>query len=204
MRLALALSLVLLPVSGRAQVSGLPVVTSAATRGWSAGAALGLPNATAGGGHVVAAEAGYVRPRWGVAGTLGWRDPASSDAQLAVAALGWISLTTPETTPFRFRLFVGAGRSEHDNDSEWRVPAGAELKFAIITPLVSFAPFVAPRIQYVDGVGAAATHAAFAAGLDLELLSGIGARIGYDQALLEGEDESSFSFGLFYSFSPGL
>jgi hypothetical protein len=128
--------------------------------------------------------------------------------------MGRLAVLRAATSPFRAGVFIGTAILRRETPArdrtvdEGRVPLGADFAFVLPTPIVTLAPWVAPRIQYTGGSGPTAaargTHAAFATGVELELPNGLGFRLAYDRVLLTGDDEATFGIGLSYSFQPGL
>jgi hypothetical protein len=118
--------------------------------------------------------------------------------------------------PLSVTLQGGIGYSKPDNGflpgqdvNELRFPVGVGFALTIPNPALAIKPWIAPRIDIVrqSGGGQSDTESNFGlgGGLELNLLSGLGAHAAYDRVFIDGADASVFGFGAHYSFRiPGL
>ncbi len=189
-----------------AQVIGLPVAPRATLEGWSLQGTVGLPGDDAGGGGAAALSVATEADVIGFEGTAGAHWPCNGgDDQGGLSLLVSVPVLREARSPFRLAPFgsVGAVIGEAIG---LRLLGGLSFGFVIPTPVVSVAPWVAPRVDYVSGLdgGFDGVHAGFAAGIDAAVLQGIGLRAAYDRIFIDGSDATTFAIGLYYSFRPGF
>jgi hypothetical protein len=190
-----------------AQVVGLPVAPRSTLDGWSIHGTVAFPGDAAGGGTTGGISAGASIGWFAIEGFVaaGW--PAGQVDWSGAGLLLSATLIAREHSPFRLRLFGGAGLHWVESDGrDQHGLVGASLGFSVPTPLVLLQPWVAPRAAYIDAsfgtFGGA--HPAFAAGIDAALLSGLGVRVAYDRIFADYPDATTFAIGLYYSFRPGF
>jgi hypothetical protein len=195
-----------------AQVPGLPVWRPLPVAGVVLEGEMAWPNDAAGGGSVVGAAVAYGQGGVVLRGSLALVDREGSDAELGWGALGRVALVGSRSTPFRVGAFMGVGGVRLANGAvsatTYRVPVGLDVGIVVPTPVVILGAWLAPRVDLATTdpftskrLGA---RGGFAAGIDIELLNGLGVRAGYDRVLLEPEDESTFGVGILFRFNPGL
>ncbi len=186
---------------------GLPVAPRSTLDGWSIHGTVAFPGDAAGGGTTGGISAGASIGWFAIEGLVATGWPAGQVDWSGAGLLLSATLFAREHSPFRLRLFGGAGLHWVESDGrDQHGLVGASLGFSVPTPLVLLQPWVAPRAAYIDAsfgtFGGA--HPAFAAGIDAALLSGLGVRVAYDRIFADYPDATTFAIGLYYSFRPGF
>jgi hypothetical protein len=195
-----------------AQVPGLPVWRPLPVSGVVFEGEAAWPNDAAGGGSVVGAAVAYGQGGVTLRGSLARVARDGSDAEVGWAGFGRVGLAGSRSTPFRVGAFVGVGgvRLAHGTAraTTYRVPVGLDVGIVVPTPVVILGAWLAPRLDLATADPFASkrldARAGFAAGIDIELLNGLGVRAGYDRVLLEPADESTFGVGILFRFNPGF
>jgi hypothetical protein len=117
--------------------------------------------------------------------------------------------------PLSVTLQGGIGYSKPDvgilpgDESELRFPVGLGFALTIPNPALAIHPWIAPRVDIVrlsgGGLSDTETNFGVSAGVELNLLSGLGAHAAYDRVFLDGGDPGVFGLGAHYAFRiPGL
>lgn len=209
LRLALAF-LALAAAPAAAQVRGLPVVNSGAGKLVSIGADIGFGNDASGTGTAYGLTGGLGFGPLGVTATLGSAEGLDGDRHATYGATVSSRLVGGPLAPIAITLQGGAGRSQVvdgvlDNDiNETRLHAGLGVALRVPLPILSFKPWIAPRLQYTDytGDGNSSTDLAVSAGLDFDFIMGLGVRASYDRIFVEGagSDPHVFALGGYWRF----
>lgn len=205
-------------VEAAAQTRGLPVYNSGVPRGIGVYGDVAFPNADAGKGTAVGVTgragfglfgatatlssynpSGPAGGKLSVGGTLNYRVFGGPLVPLSVTLQGGIAYAKPES-----------GVLPDESVNEIRVPVGVGFALTIPNPVLAIRPWIAPRLDIVriSGGGASDTETNFGlgGGIELNLLSGLGAHAAYDMVFVgDGVRTGIFGIGLHYNFSiPGL
>jgi hypothetical protein len=222
-RLHAAVAAVVLVLAGgvtadaAAQVRGIPVYNSGIPSGIGVYGDVGFPNADAGKGTALALSGRAGFGAFGATAILSTFDPEESDdSELSVGATLNYRIFGGPLVPLSVTLQGGIGYSKPeagflpDEDiDELRFPVGVGFALTIPNPALAIKPWIAPRVDVVrrDGSSLSDTESNFGlgAGLELNLLSGLGVHAAYDRVFLDGSDPDVFGFGAHYTFRlPGL
>jgi hypothetical protein len=216
-RAGLVIGLALAVRSAQAQVRGIPVYNSGIATGIAIYGDVGFPNTEAGKGTALAISG---RAGFGPLGatamlsTFNPDGPAGSDLSVG-ASLNYKVFGGP-LIPLSVTLQGGIGYSKPDNGflpgtevNELRFPVGVGFALTIPNPALAIKPWIAPRIDIVRSSGGGQSdtesHFGLGGGLELNLLSGLGAHAAYDRVFIDGGDRSVFGLGAHYTFRiPGL
>jgi hypothetical protein len=203
--------------STQAQVRGIPVYNSGIATGIAIYGDVGFPNAEAGKGTALAVSG---RAGFGPLGatailsTFNPDGPGSSDLSVG-ASLNYKVFGGP-LIPLSVTLQGGIGYSKPDNGflpgqevNELRFPVGIGFALTIPNPALAIKPWIAPRIDIVRSSASGQSHTesdfGLGGGIELNLLSGLGAHAAYDRVFIDGGDPSVFGIGAHYTFRiPGL
>lgn len=210
-------ALVALVATADAQVRGIPVYNSGISTGFALYGDVGLPNEDAGKGtaFAVSGRAG-AGPFGGTAIISTFNPDGPSGSELSVGATLNYKLFGGPLIPLSVTLQGGIGYSKpeagflpSEEVDELRFPVGLGFALTIPNPALAIKPWIAPRVDIVQqsGGGSSITETDFGigAGLELNLLSGLGVHAAYDRVFAEGGDPGVFGFGVHYTFrAPGL
>lgn len=194
------------------QVPGVPVWRPVAPPGAVVEGGVAWPSDASGGGHVWSAAVGYGEGNVALRGTLARVTPDAGSTETGWAALGRVGLVASPAAPWRLGAFAGVGgvtvRSGALAATSYRVPVGADVGIVIPTPVGILDGWVAPRLDLATadpfGSRQLTARAAFATGLDVVLLNGLGVRAAYDHVFLDDPDQSTFGVGVLFRFKPGF
>jgi len=216
-----ALALVFLGASGvsaaSAQVRGIPVYNSGIPSGIGLYGDVGFPDENAGKGRALALSGRAGFGAFGATAILSSFNPdGDGENDLSVGATLNYKLFGGPLVPLSVTLQGGIGYSKPpsgilptDEVNEFRFPVGVGLALTIPNPALAIKPWLAPRIDIVRQSGGSASNTesnfGLGAGLELNLLSGLGFHAAYDRVFMDGGDPSVFGVGAHYTFRvPGL
>ena len=200
-----------------AQVRGIPVYNSGIPTGIAIYGDIGFPNeeAVKGRAFAVSGRAGF--GPFGATAILSTFNPEGpEDNELSVGATLNYKIFGGPLIPLSVTLQGGIGYSKpelgflpSDEVNEFRFPVGVGFALTIPNPALAIKPWIAPRLDIVrysgDGFSDTESNFGLGAGLELNLLSGLGVHAAYDRVFLDGGDPSIFGFGAHYTFRiPGL
>jgi hypothetical protein len=214
---ALVLGFGLMVPCATAQVQGLPVYNSGVPRGIAVYGDIGFSDENAGKGTAfgVSGRAGF--GPFGATATLSTFNPdgpAGSDVSVG-ATLNYKLFGGP-LVPLSVTLQGGIGYSKPDTGllpgsdvTQLHFPVGVGFALTIPNPVLAIRPWIAPRLDVVRAsvAGTSETESNFGigAGLELNLLGGLGFHAAYDRVFLDGGDPGVFGVGAHYAFRvPGL
>jgi hypothetical protein len=207
------------PLSAAAQVRGLPVYNSGVPTGLGLYGDIAFPNDDAGGGTTLAGSARLGLGPVGVTGTLAHLDGegASPNVTSVGGTLNYKVFGGP-LIPFSATLQGGLGYAKlpvgfgglATEVKQYRFPVGLGLALTIPNPVLAIKPWVAPRIDIVrdsplGGPASTETNFGISAGVEFNLLTGLGLHAAYDRVSAGALKPSSFAVGLHYGLRiPGL
>jgi opacity protein-like surface antigen len=201
------------------QVPGIPVYNSGVATGIALYGDVGFPNNTAGGGTAFALTGRAGFGALGVTAMVSRINPEGdfSDNTTSVGATGNLKVFGGPLIPLSVTLQGGAGYTklgtsiEGGDIEQWHFPVGLGFGLNIPNPALAIRPWIAPRvdISHVTGEGvlesATNTHFGLSAGVELNLLNGLGLHAAYDWVKMDGPKPSVFAAGLHYAFRvPGF
>ena len=214
---SLVLGATLAAPAAAAQVRGIPVYNSGIPTGIALYGDIGFPNAESGKGRALALSGKAGFGPFGATAMLSTFNPdAPGDSKLSVGGTLNYKIFGGPLIPLSVTVQGGIGYSKPDvgflpsgDVNEFRFPVGVGFALTIPNPALAIKPWIAPRVDIVrvSGGGQSDTETNFGlgAGLELNLLSGLGLHAAYDRVFLDGGDPSVFGFGAHYAFRiPGL
>ncbi len=204
-------SILALTVSGRsaAQNPGLPVINNGVGTGLTLSGDVGFPNNAAGGGTAFGATGKVGLGPLGVTATVSRYKPDGDGSYVSLGGtVNWKVFGGP-LIPFAVNLQGGASHTSDEGASIWHFPVGLGFSARIPTTVIGVKPWVAPRIDISrasdNGVSNTDTNFGFSAGIELNLLSGLGFHASYDYVKADGASPSIFGVGVHYGLNiPGL
>lgn len=204
-------TLLILGLTGAAaaQNPGLPVINSGVGTGLTLSGDVGFPNEDAGGGTAFGATGKVGLGPLGVTGSISRFKPDGGDSYISLGGtVNWKLFGGP-LIPFAVNLQGGASRFKDDGATLWHFPIGIGFSARIPTTVIGVKPWVAPRVDIarVSGAGLSNTDTnfGFSAGIELNLLSGLGFHAAYDYVKADGGKPSTFGVGIHYGLNiPGL
>lgn len=210
--LGLTLALVLGAMPAAAQVRGLPVYNSGIPTGLGLFGDIGFPNTAAGKGTTFGATAQLGVGQLGVTGTIARFD--GSDLNPNVTGLGGTvnyKFFGGPLVPLTATLQAGLGYDKVNSTKNYHIPVGVGFGLTIPNPVLAIRPWIAPRVDIMHtsfGGGATSsseTNFGLSAGVEFNLLNGVGLHAAYDRIFVTGDDPNIFAAGLHYQFRiPGL
>lgn len=216
-----ALALVFLGVAGisaaSAQVRGIPVYNSGIPSGIGLYGDIGFPDEQSGKGRALALSGRAGFGAFGATAIFSNFNPdGDGENDLSVGATLNYKLLGGPLIPLSVTLQGGIGYSKPsdgilptDEVNEFRYPVGVGVALTIPNPALAIKPWLAPRVDIVrqsgGGVSDTETNFGLGAGLELNMLSGLGFHAAYDRVFMDGGDPSVFGVGAHYTFRvPGL
>lgn len=210
-------SLGALAATAQAQVRGIPVYNSGLSTGVALYGDVGLSNEDAGKGtaFAVSGRAGF-GPFGATAIVSTFNPDGPAGSKLSVGATLNYKLFGGPLIPLSVTLQGGIGYSKpevgflpDDEVNEFRFPVGLGFALTIPNPALAVKPWIAPRVDIVrqsaGGFSNTETDFGIGAGLELNLLNGLGLHAAYDRVFADGGDPGVFGFGAHYTFRvPGL
>ncbi|HEV8122703.1 MAG TPA: outer membrane beta-barrel protein [Gemmatimonadales bacterium] len=192
-----------------AQNPGLPVVNSGVSTGLTLAADVGFPSNDAGGGTAFGGTGKVGFGPIGVTATISSWKPDGEERYTSFGGTGNLKIFGGPLVPFAVTLQAGAGYTKDGTTTLWHIPVGLGLSIKIPTTVIGLKPWVAPRldISRVSTPTGSNTdkHFGLSAGVELNLLSGLGLQVAYDRVSLDNSNPTVFSVGIHYGLSvPGL
>jgi hypothetical protein len=212
--LALPVLVVALASRGHGQATGIPVRNAGVRPGVAVAVDLGLGRISRTGGddqsRAIAATGSLGFGPFGVVLGLGRGtiDPAVGPDRSETTVTGAAQLTMFALPVFPLKLTWQADLArvlDGGSGSPWRGSLGLGAVVVIPAVVVSIRPWIAPRLEYLDGqpVRGGRLKSALSAGIDIELMSGLGFRLGYDSRVgwdNGNERATGISLGASYHF----
>lgn len=209
------------PVS--AQVLGLPVHNSGVPTGIGIVGEVGFPNADAGKGTAFGATGLVgIGPIGFTASVASYKPKFAGSSITSYGATGNLKVFGGPLIPLSVTLQGGVGYFKVRSTSgplplvtkNLHVPVGLGIALNIPNPALAIKPWIAPRLD-IDRVSttvtggpsgsATSTDFGLSAGVDFNLLGGLGFRASYDWVSRNGAKPAVFGFGASYIFKvPGL
>jgi hypothetical protein len=192
-----------------AQNPGLPVVNSGVSTGFTLAADVGFPSDDAGGGTALGATGKVGLGPLGVTATISSWKPDGDERYTSFGGTGNLKIFGGPLIPFAVTFQAGAGYTKDGSTTLWHFPVGLGLSIKIPTTVIGLKPWVAPRLD-VSRVSTPTgsntdNHFGFSAGVELNLLSGLGFQVAYDRVSIKGQSPTIYSVGIHYGLSvPGL
>jgi opacity protein-like surface antigen len=210
--LGLTLALVLGAMPTAAQVRGLPVYNSGIPTGLGLFGDIGFPNSAAGKGTTLGGTARLGVGQLGVTGTIARFD--GSDLNPNVTGIGGTvnyKFFGGPLVPLTATLQAGLGYDKVSSTKNYHIPVGVGFALTIPNPALAIKPWIAPRVDIVHtsfggGVTSSSeTNFGLSAGVEFNLLNGVGLHAAYDRLFVTGDDPNIIAAGLHYQFRiPGL
>jgi opacity protein-like surface antigen len=210
--LGLTLALVLGAMPATAQVRGLPVYNSGIPTGLGLFGDIGFPNTAAGKGTTFGATAQLGAGQFGVTGTIARFDGSNLNPNVTGygGTVNYKFFGGP-LVPLTATLQAGLGYDKVNSTKNYHIPVGVGFGLTIPNPILAIKPWIAPRVDIMHtsfGGGATSsseTNFGLSAGVEFNLLSGVGLHAAYDRIFVTGDDPNIFAAGLHYQFRiPGL
>ena len=197
-----------------AQLPGLPVRNAGFSRGLTVGADVGFTNNDSPAETTVGATATLGLGLIGLSTTIaGWDRPGQGDGTIGVATSVTYLLLGGPLVPLSVTLQGGIGSWEisgagfgNAQPAVLTIPVGVGLGLTIPSPLVSFKPWLAPRVQWtrISSFGSVSSNTtsdlALSGGIDLGFINGITLRGAYDVTFAPGGDPTTLSLGASYNW----
>jgi hypothetical protein len=200
-----------------AQVRGIPVYNSGIPSGIGLYGDVGFPDEQAGKGKALALSGRVGFGALGATAILsGFNPEGGGDNDLSLGATLNYRLFGAPLVPLSVTLQGGIGYSKPasgilptDEVNEFRFPVGVGFALTIPNPALAIKPWLAPRLDIVQQSGGSVTETesnfGLGAGLELNLLNGLGFHAAYDRVFIDGGDPGVFGVGAHYTFRvPGL
>jgi opacity protein-like surface antigen len=213
--LAVVVTSLLAAAGATAQVLGVPVYNRAVSSGIGLQADIAFPNQDYGKGKAFAGTGVIGLGPLGLTGSIASYKPKGGQSITSVGGTVNFKVFGGPLVPLSVNFQAGAGyfKEKVTDIKNLRVPVGIGFALKIPSPAVSLKPWIAPRIDYVRRSGGllptsdSETNFAFSAGLDLDLLSGLGFQAAYDRTKVKNPPSrlSTFALGVHYQFKlPGM
>lgn len=199
-----------LTIDAGAQNPGLPVINSGFGSGLTLAGDVGFPNDNAGGGTAFGLTGKAGLGPLGVSATLSRWKPDGAESNTSIGGTANMKLFGGPLIPFAVTAQAGASRTKVDDISFYHFPIGLGFSARIPTTVIGVKPWVAPRLDITRTSGGAFdsetdTNFGFSAGIELNMLSGLGFHAAYDYVKIEDVGQSIFGIGVHYSLNiPGL
>ena len=192
-----------------AQNAGLPVVNSGISTGLTLAGDVGFPSNDAGGGTAFGATGKVGLGPIGVTASISTWKPDGGERYTSLGGTGNLKIFGGPLIPFSVTAQAGAAYFKDEGISVWHFPIGVGLAVRIPTTVIGIKPWVAPRLDMVRFSGGGAsntdTHFGLSAGVELNLLSGLGFQAAYDRVSIKNSNPTTFSVGIHYGLHvPGL
>lgn len=189
----------------RAQVAGLPVFNNGVPRGLTVALDAGFPDDEAGGGETFALTGGLGFGLLGFTATLGSTNTDFSDSEAIYGGTANLRIIGGPLVPVSVNLQGGVGYTDIDGTKYTHVPVGVGVGLTIPLPVLGLKPWIAPRWDYLEtdpdaGSGDSESAFGYSAGLDMNFVFGLGARLAYDSVDRDSGDASTWSVGAKWTF----
>ena len=209
---ASALLVCALTAPAMAQNPGLPVINSGFGTGLTLAGDVGFPSDDAGGGTAFGLTGKVGLGPLGVSASVSrWKPDGFSEGNTSLGGTVNFKLFGGPLIPFAVTAQAGAARTKIDDVSLYHFPIGVSFAARIPTTVIGIKPWIAPRIDIarvsgIPGVDAETdSNFGFSAGVELNLLSGLGFHAAYDYVKVDGGSQTIFGVGLHYGLNiPGL
>lgn len=202
-----------------AQLPGIAHRNAGVTRGLQVAAEVGFPNDPSSDGAAFGGTAAFGVGLIGFTASVttwaaDWGLTSTTTREYAVGATGNYRLLGGPLVPLSVTLQAGAGRWTEtrvmddivadETVTVTSVPVGVGFALTIPSPIVSFKPWLAPRLQWTDRSQLGSTSDfALGGGIDLGFINGTSIRGAYDRVFTDGQDRSVWSVGLAHSLGIG-
>ncbi|HTS88366.1 MAG TPA: hypothetical protein VMG41_07715 [Gemmatimonadales bacterium] len=197
--------------SGRAQVTGLPVLNSGITSGLTLGGEVGWPNADYGKGTSFGGRAAVGLGPLGVSGVVSRWSPNGASSHTGVGGYLNLKVFGGPLIPLSVTLQGGGEYASAQGGKVLHVPVGLGIALKIPNPALAIKPWIAPRFDLVrvsptSGSSSTTKKFGISGGLEFSLLGGFGFGAAYDRTFRgSGVNPSIFSVGVNYTLKiPGL
>lgn len=207
-----AILLLAVAATARAQNPGLPVYNSGIGTGITLAGDVGFPSDDAGGGTAFGLTGKAGLGPLGVSASISrWKPDGFDESNTSIGGTVNFKLFGGPLIPFAVTAQAGAARTKIEDVSLYHFPVGVSFSARIPTTVIGIKPWVAPRIDImrvsgIPGIDAETeSNFGFSAGVDMNLLSGLGFHAAYDYVKVEGGSQTIFGVGLHYGLNiPGL
>lgn len=213
----LLLAGLVLPGTLAAQLPGIAHRNAGVSRGLQLAAEVGFPNAAFIDGAAFGGTAAFGVGLLGFTASVttwqaDWGISADPAREYALGATGHFRLLGGPLVPLAVTLQAGVGRWTEtiltddivSDQATTSVPVGLGFALTIPSPIVSFKPWLAPRLQWTDRAEFGSTsHFALGGGLDFGFINGTSIRGAYDRVFTDGQDRSVWSVGLAHALGVG-
>jgi hypothetical protein len=200
-----------------AQLPGIAHRNAGVTRGLQLAAEVGFPNAASIDGAAFGGTAAFGVGLIGFTASVttwqaDWGISPDPSREYALGATGNYRLLGGPLVPLAVTLQAGVGRWTESaplgdimaEQTTTSVPVGLGFALTIPSPIVSFKPWLAPRLQWTDRSEFGSTSDfAIGGGIDLGFINGTSIRGAYDRVFTDGQDRSVWSVGLAHSLGVG-
>ena len=212
--LAVLVASLLAAGSAAAQVLGVPVYNRGVSSGIGIQADVAFPNQDYGKGTAFAGTGSVGLGPLGLTAIIGSYKPKGGVSTTSVGGTVNFKVFGGPLVPLTVNLQAGAGyfKEKLTDIKHLRIPVGVGFALKIPSPAVSLKPWIAPRVEFDRTSGGllptdTQTNFAFSAGLDLDLLSGLGFQAAYDWTRVKNSSlrPSTIALGAHYQFKlPGM
>jgi len=213
--LAVLVTSLLAAGSAAAQVLGVPVYNRGVSSGIGIQADVAFPNVDYGKGTAFAGTGAVGLGPLGLTASIASYKPKGGASTTSVGGSVNFKVFGGPLVPLSVNLQAGAGyfKEKVTDIKNLRIPVGIGFALKIPSPAVSLKPWIAPRVDFARRSGGllptsdSQTNFAFSAGLDLDLLSGLGFQAAYDWTRVKNSSlrPSTIALGAHYQFKlPGM
>jgi len=182
--IAAALPLVAGATAARAQLAGIPVYFNpSGGTGVGVAANLGFPDKNSGGGTAYGVAGSIGAGPVTLTGTVGAWSPKSFSAQTSLGADLAYKVFGGGLLPLAVGVQAGIGQvkapvSDSTTATRTTIPVGVGISLDV--PLFPLKPWIAPRVEFVSGGGVTASSFRVSAGVNFNLLLGLGVHAAVD------------------------
>ncbi len=192
-----------------AQVFGIPLHNSGIPTGIGIAGEVGFPNAAYGKGTGFGATGQVGLGPIGFTATIASYKPSGLSSITGYGATANLKVFGGPLIPFSATLQGGLGYASKAGVKSTHFTGGLGLALNIPNPALAIKPWVAPRVDVQHVSGALGTNTetnfGFSAGIDFNLLGGLGFGAAYDWVKINGSKEAIFGLRASYVFKvPGL
>jgi opacity protein-like surface antigen len=193
-----------------AQVLGIPIHNSGIPTGVGIVGEVGFPNADAGKGTAFGATGLLGVGPIGFTASVASYNPKGPGSNItSYGATGNLKVFGGPLIPLSVTLQGGVGYFKVGTAKDLHVPVGLGIALNIPNPALAIKPWIAPRLDVervsVGSTSNTSTDFGLSAGIDFNLLGGLGFRASYDWVSRNGAKPAVFGLGASYIFKvPGL
>ncbi|HXY69096.1 MAG TPA: hypothetical protein VEH62_06575 [Gemmatimonadales bacterium] len=195
---AAALPLVAGATAARAQLAGIPVYFNPkGGTGIGVSADLGFPNNNAGGGTAYGVAGSVGAGPVTISGMVGaWKPSGATSSQTSFGGDLAYRLYGGGLLPVAIGVQAGYGSIKLAGTTISTIPVGIAL--ALNPPLFPFKPWIAPHMDFtsVSGGGGSTSNFHVSAGVNFNLLLGLGVHAGADWGKIKGTSQTSLVWGV--------